>query len=371
MTEYTKQQKLTAFFFFVIILIGGTVLYIHFKKKKTVEVQAPIVTNPITLTPATTIPSQPSIPETSVKTPQPKPIIAPLPTGTDQFVVSLTDMPADIAGNLSESEYIQDATVFVNLIGAKTITPGAYKISKEMTPAQLLQIISGKPYMKWIVIPPGLRKEEIAALLAPALGWTKKQTTEWITKDTTTKPEYIEGVYAPDTYLIPVGENPVDVTTRLIAKFNESFAYYLPQFTAKNIKWTTALTFASIVQREAANVSDMPLIAGILWNRLNQNMMLDVDSTLQYIRGNTGADWWAPITIADKKIDSPYNTYAHTGLPPHPISNPSLASINAVLNPTVTDCLYYLHDKNHVIHCAVTYAEHQANIALYLKTSAN
>jgi len=56
--------------------------------------------------------------------------------------------------------------------------------------------------MKWVVIPPGLRKEEIAALLAPALGWTTKQKTEWIKKSTTTKPEYIEGVYAPDTYLI-------------------------------------------------------------------------------------------------------------------------------------------------------------------------
>jgi len=77
--------------------------------------------------------------------------------------------------------------------------------------------------MKWVVIPPGLRKEEIAALLAPALGWTTKQKTEWIKKSTTTKPEYIEGVYAPDTYLIPVGEKPADVATRLIAKFNEGF----------------------------------------------------------------------------------------------------------------------------------------------------
>jgi len=144
-----------------------------------------------------------------------------------------------------------------------------------------------------VVIPPGLRKEEIATLLTTALGWTTKQKTEWITKSTTTKPEYIEGVYAPDTYLIPVGEKPSVVATRLIAKFNEGFAPYLPEFTDKNIKWTSALTLASIVQREAANVADMPLIAGILWNRLDQNMALDVDSTLQYARGNIGAGWWA------------------------------------------------------------------------------
>jgi UPF0755 protein len=70
--------------------------------------------------------------------------------------------------------------------------------------------------------------------------------------------------------------------------------------------------------------------------------------------------------VADKKIDSPYNTYIHTGLPPHPISNPSIDAIKAVLNPATTDCMYYLHDKNHVIHCAVTYAEQEANITQYL-----
>ena len=311
-------------------------------------------------------------PITQTQLPAIKPIVvAPLPVGTDQFVVSLTATSDDVANNLYTSGYIQDKAVFSKSIGTKAIAAGAYKISKTMTPSQLLQVLRGKPYMKWVVIPPGLRKEEIAALLAPALGWTKKQTTEWITKDTTVKPEYIEGVYAPDTYLIPVGETPVDVTTRLVSKFNEGFSPYLLQFTAKNIKWTTALTLASLVQREAASTADMPLISGILWNRLNQNIKLGVDATVQYVRGNTGSGWWAPISVADKKIDSPYNTYEHTGLPPHPIANPSLDAINAVLNPTKTDCVYYLHDKNRVTHCAVTYAEHQANIQLYLKTQTN
>ncbi len=348
----------------ILILIGGYFALAHYKKSKIKSVAvAPVVAPIQTTLPVSNMPikTAPIIPA--------KPVAPPLPVGTDQFVVSLTDAPADIANNLLSGGYISDTTAFTSLVGGKTIAPGAYKISTGWTPSQLLQVLSSKPYMKWVVIPPGLRKEEIAALLAPALGWTKKQTTEFITKDTTTKPEYMEGVYAPETYLIPVGEHPADTATRLIDKFNEGFAPYLPQFTAKNIKWTSALTLASIVQREAANVADMPLIAGILWNRLNQSMMLDVDATLQYARGNTGNGWWAPITVADKKIDSPYNTYAHTGLPPHPISNPSINAIDAVLNPTATDCLYYLHDKNRVTHCAATYAEQEANITKYL--SAN
>jgi UPF0755 protein len=361
--NYLKQYKIITAICIVIVLIGAYFLVVHFKKQKIMETQIPIATATPTQTPNT---SQSSVSTATPSTTPAKPVPPPLPVGTDQFVVSLTSTPDGISTNLLGGGYITDEAAFTVLIGTKIITPGAYKISTGWTSSQLLQVLSGKPYMKWVVIPPGLRKEEIAALIGSAIGWTKKQTTEFITKDTTTKPEYIEGVYAPETYLIPVGETPALVATRLIAKFNENFSPYLPQFTAKNIKWTSALTLASIVQREAANAADMPLIAGILWNRLNQNMMLDVDSTLQYIRGNTGNGWWAPITVADKKIDSPYNTYEHTGLPPHPISNPGIAAINAVLNPTVTDCLYYLHDKNHITHCAATYAEHEANIAQYL-----
>ena len=372
MSQYTTQQKFIAYSLVVVIFIGGLFFYFHSKRNKIVENKITSTTNQVTQKPETIVPVQVPVSKTITKAIVVKPVVAlPVPIGTDQFVISLADTPTSIANNLSGDEYIQDVTAFANMIGTKTIIPGAYKISKEMTPAQLLQVISGKPYMKWIVIPPGLRKEEIATLLASTLDWNKKQTAEWITKDTTIKPEYTEGVYSSDTYLIPVDEKPADVAIRLINKFNEKFVEYLPQFTAKNIKWTTALTLASIVQREASNFSDMPLIAGIIWNRLNQGMMLDVDSTLQYVRGNKGQGWWAPITIADKKIDSPYNTYMHTGLPPHPISNPSTSAINAVLNPAVTDCLYYLHDKNHVTHCSTTYEEHIANINTYLKTSAN
>jgi UPF0755 protein len=362
--NYFKQNRIIIFSIVVILLlIGGYFLFAHSEKQIPKKVTTiPVITNPVV----------PITSQIKISTPVPtktmpaKVILPPPPVGTDQFTVSLTDASTDIANNLLSGGYITDAGQFTNLLGAKIIAPGAYKISTGWTSAQLLQVLSGKPYMKWVVIPPGLRKEEIAALLASTLGWTKKQTTTWITKDTTTKPEYTEGVYFPDTYLIPVVETPAAVATRLISKFNENFTPYLPQFTAKDIKWTSALTLASIVQREAANATDMPLVAGILWNRLNQGMELDADSTLQYVRGNTGSGWWAPITVADKKIDSPFNTYEHTGLPPHPISNPGLDAINAVLNPTTTDCLYYLHDRNHVIHCAVTYAEQEANITQYL-----
>ena len=305
------------------------------------------------------------VPKKEANTPPPEP---PLPEGTDRFIVSLSSTNENIAKNLKDNGYINDEESFISILQKEKnpISPGAYKISKEMTEVQLNKILHGKPYMKWIVIKEGLRKEEIAELLAQNLGWTSKQKSDWINKDTKTSPEYTEGVYYPDTYLIPTSEEPALVAKRLIAKFNEKFAPYLPLFTAKNIKWAKALTLASIVQREASNKSDMPLIAGILWNRLDQEMALGVDATLQYIRGNKGAGWWAPISLAEKQIDSPFNTYKYKGLPPYPISNPGISAIEAVLNPIKTDCLYYIHDKNRSTHCAVTYEEHQSNIQKYL-----
>lgn len=247
------------------------------------------------------------------------------------------------------------------------ISPGAYKISKAMNVWKIARILRQEPYMEWVIIPEGLRKEQIAEILAGTLGWSEQQKDDWINKFTAMNYDYIEGVYFPDTYLIPASEAPFDVAQRFINKFNEKFAAYADKFTAANIKWTTALKIASIIQRETANQADMPLIAGIIWNRLNIGMKLEIDATVQYARGNTDDGWWSPIKVADKQIDSPYNTYLYKGLPPHPIANPGLDAIDAVLNSTETDCLFYLHDLNKQIHCAKTYEEHLANIEKYLE----
>lgn len=289
---------------------------------------------------------------------------------TNRFTIPLSATNEIIVNSLFDQGLIKNKTSFTTLLSKKTTlpSPGAYKINKNLNDAEVLKIIYGKPYMKWVVIPPGLRKEEIADLLASNLGWTLTQKNKWINTYTRMKADYVEGVYFPDTYLIPVSETPLNVANRLVAKFNEKFTQYLPEFSKQNMQWTRGLTLASLVQREAANDADMPLIAGILWNRLKQKMPLQVDATLQYVRGNKGNGWWAPITIADKKLVSPYNTYKNSGLPPRPISNPGIKAIEAVLNPTKTDCIYYIHDKQQNTHCAATYEEHLKNIDLYLKT---
>lgn len=289
----------------------------------------------------------------------------------ENFIVKRNSTQDQVINTLKTSGFIKNQQAFDILIdlkgGLSKIKPGGYKISKSMNAWSIANILTQKPYMEWVVIPEGLRKEEIAEILGQALDWNDANKKDWIETATDQKPEYFEGVYFPDTYLISVDEPPLQIAERLRAKFQEEFSPLAKEAIKQNIKWDTALKIASIVQRESAGKNDMPIIAGIIWNRLLQNMKLDIDATLQYARGNTGQGWWAPISIAEKQIDSPYNTYKYKGLPPHPICNPGLDAINAVLSPSKTDCLYYLHDSSKVIHCTKTYEEHRQNIAKFLK----
>ncbi len=301
----------------------------------------------------------------------------------ERFIVPLGAETKNTIQKLYDQGFIKNEWALNFALKGKNIEPGGYKISKSMTTWQMAKSFK-EPYMKWVVIPEGFRKEQIAELVGDSLEWNDQTKKEWITKYTAMNYDYVEGVYFPDTYLIPKDEAPLQVAQRLINKFNEKFQPYADKFVKSDVKWTTALKLASIVQREAAGKDDMPLIAGILWNRLLKEMKLDVDATVQYVRddqihyGEARYDkqplnyvgegaWWTPIKTADKDIASPYNTYRNKGLPPHPICNPGLDAIDAALNPVRTECLYYLHDSDGQIHCAKTYEEHQINIENYLK----
>ncbi len=278
---------------------------------------------------------------------------------------------SQVVGQLRSLGFIRSRTAFDfafrGISRGNKIYSGGYLISKSMNVFEIARILSRPPYLRWVVIPEGLRKEEIASILQKNLGWSDAQKKEWINVDTNQSSDYFEGVYFPDTYLMPISESPLNIAQRLISKFDQEFAPYVQDATKQNIKWTTVLKVASIIQREAAGEGDAKLISGIIWNRLSKGMKLDMDSTVQYARGNAGDGWWAPITASDKQIDSPYNTYKYSGLPPHPIDNPGIMAIDAALNPQKTDCLYYLHDHSGQIHCAVDYQQHLKNVQTYLR----
>jgi UPF0755 protein len=296
------------------------------------------------------------------------------PPGADtteqSFVVSPGETPGDIADRLKTAGLIKSEFAFriayLEDLAGRGARPGGYELSPAMDAWTVASTLAESPYLAWVTIPPGLRKEQIADLLTQDLSWTDAEKEEWVTIDTAPSPSYVEGVYYPDTYLIPSDDTPAEVAQRLRDRFAEVFQPYAEAAAAQNIKWTTVLTIASLIEREAAG-PDMKLIAGIIWNRLDKGMALQLDASLQYIKGNDVTGWWPVVHSDDKYLDSPFNTYAHTGLPPHPIAEPSLAAIAAVLNPATTTCIFYLHDPTGQIHCSATYKGQVANVDKYLK----
>lgn len=225
------------------------------------------------------------------------PLRAPERESTERqiLVVGLNATEPEVVQKLHGQGFIRSARAFNFALTIKgghgKIEPGGYWLSKNMNAWQVAETMIQAPAMKWVVIPEGLRKEEIGERLAEILDWDKEELEKWNNVYTRMKFDYMEGVYFPDTYLIPVDEKGLEIAQRMTNRFNEKFAPYFNKFLEQNVKWTTGLKIASLVQREAAGNEDMALIAGILWNRLLENMKLEVDATVQYARGKTESGW--------------------------------------------------------------------------------
>jgi UPF0755 protein len=216
----------------------------------------------------------------------------------------------------------------------------------------------------WVTIFEGLRREEIAQ----ALEYSFTQAGANFDADVfLVKTKGKEGMLFPDTYLFPLDVSEETVASLLINTFNSRVDLELIESQGKTLNHV--LTLASIVEREANDEASRKMVAGILYNRLNINMALQVDATLQYIKGYNSIhqDWWAPPLAEDKNIDSPYNTYKYPGIPPGPICSPSIESIKAVLYPTPSDYLYYITDNKLNMHYAKTFEQHNQNVNTYLR----
>lgn len=297
------------------------------------------------------------------------------PVGTSSekqvFIVPQNKIGFDIVTSLKEKKLIKNTQGLRFLLDAfakgKKILPGGYRISPSMNLWEIFRIVSEKPSLAWVTVSGCVRKEQVGEKLMKALGWNQTMLDEWNLLYKTNNPEYFEGVYYPDTYLIPIDETPAAVAKRFINRFNEMFAPYADKYVAANIRWTTGLKIASLIAREAAGQEDARLISGIIWNRLNTDMPLQIDATMQYTLGKKrDGSWWGGIAISEKQNDSPYNSYLYKGLPPTPICSPNIDYMKAALDPEETPCIFYLHDKNKQIHCAETYEEHLDNIKKYL-----
>jgi len=180
----------------------------------------------------------------------------------------------------------------------------------------------------------------------------------------------LEGFLFPDTYRVPQDADAVYLVNLMLQTFDRRVTAEMRQgFLAQGLSIRQAVTLAAIVEREAVVATERPIIAGVFYNRLAQGIKLEADPTVQYPLGyQAGSDtWWkSPLFLADLELDSPYNTYRYAGLPPGPIANPSLSSLEAVAFPTQTDFIFFVADCEAAVsgsHAfSVTYEEHLSNV---------
>lgn len=212
------------------------------------------------------------------------------------------------------------------------------------------------------VVPPEAPK---ATVTIPE-GWTVHEINEYLRKEgILTSGELsndLEGYLFPDTYEFFLGSSPEVV----VARFKENFEAKVAEagIDTNQPDFHSTLIMASLIEKEVKDHGEQRIASGILWKRLAEGVALQVDATICYMKA---PDECLPITVGDKAVDSPYNTYLYRGLPPGPISNPGLNSIKAADKPVASPYWYYLSDpETGKTVFAKTLDEHGSNIIKYL-----
>ncbi len=302
------------------------------------------------------------------------------------FSVQRGETTGMVALRLEEEGLIRDAELFrlyVRYRGAdRGLEAGDYELSSSMNIPQIAEKLQRAWAEEVIVtIPEGWRMEQTAALLEQQ-SLLPSQDFLALAREGTYTYEFLadrppgatlEGYLFPDTYRLPAEAEASHLVERMLGNFDRRVTPQMRQDTAaQGLSLFEVIILASIVEREGVVKAELPLIAGVYRNRIDQGMRLDADPTVQYALGfqpDTGQWWKRPMQLEEYgQVESPYNTYLDPGLPPGPICSPGLAAIEAVIYPKESDYLFFVRndvadDGSHVF--AVTLDEHQRNRLQY------
>jgi len=298
-----------------------------------------------------------------------RPVTAGSPTQT--FTIAAGEGSTELAAALKDAGLIRSRLVFeayVNLTGLRSkLQAGTYSLSSSSsTPDIAKAIAGGQVASQKITIPEGYTIAQITKLVSD-YGIDSTDFAAAV-KDAhsqgflTGRPAGVnlEGYLFPDSYEVTPDITAADLVNTMLDDFGRRVApTYGSAFAADGLTLHQGVTLASIVEKEVSKAADRPIVAQIFIKRLTEGVSLGSDVTVQYAADLLGR----PFNI---NLDSPYNTRLHTGLPPGPICNPGVDSLDAVAHPANTDYLYFLAGKDGKTHFAKTYAEHQRNIQLYL-----
>lgn len=299
--------------------------------------------------------------------------------GTVVVQVKKGDTAADIGATLQNANVVQSQQAFVDAARADsrslTIQVGFYKLHKQMEAKNALALILDpkSQVTNLLTIPEGYRAKEILATIAAKTRFTSAQVDRAFGHTAALKlPAYAEGdaegYLFPATYDVAPNMSAGGLLAAMTARFKQEAARDNLVGGARALHMTPhdVVTVASLVQAEARRAQDMPKVARVVYNRLKVGMPLQFDSTLHYAVDSRGE-----IATSNnlRRLDSPYNSYTRTGLPPTAIDSPGAAALKAALHPAPGRWRYFVtvNLRTGDTRFAVTYAQHQRNVALYLR----
>lgn len=246
---------------------------------------------------------------------------------------------------------------------------GEYQIVAGMSNKDIVEILAkGKVRFESFTVPEGFTINQIAERIeqehlgsAATFKEAAKNYTPYPYMETN-NPDVIykaEGFAYPSTYYLTKGTSEKDILTMMCKEFNKRLTVQIQDdIKATGMSIRDVVNLAAMVEKEAVFKDELSLIAGVFLKRLSIYMPIQSDTTIQYILGRQKEE----VTIADTKLNSPYNTYQNAGLPPGPIANPSMAAIEAVIHPTNTEFLFFVADKDGHHRFTKTYQEHLKKI---------
>lgn len=273
----------------------------------------------------------------------------------------------EVADTLHRVGLIDSVTVFDLYARYKNldrnVEAGAYQLSRNLNMVQILTALqTATPDEVFVTIPEGYTIKKAAAKLdqggmikgsdyiaAAVAGPYNNDFLKELPAGTS-----LEGFLFPDTYLIPRNGTAKQLVMQQLEAFGSHWNdTRKAEATQQKLTPLQIVTIASMIEREARFDEDRPLVASVIYNRLAAGWALQVDATVLYAKGV----WQSSVTIQDRMIQSPYNTYLHTGLPPGPIANPGIKALDAALKPAQTGYFFYLSDPQGHNHYAKTNEE--------------
>ena len=303
--------------------------------------------------------------------------LLPVNPGETKFVQLLPGWSSrHIAQTLQQAGIIRSASAFLivhYVKGQGSLKAGEYKFE---VPANTLQVrervLHGDVFTRTVVVPEGYNLYDIAAAVELAgLGSATEfvaaaQRDVSLIRDIDPQAQSLEGYLFPDTYQFTGIDTAHEIAAAMVHRFRRT-AQKIGLVGSPDIH--RVVTIASIVEKETAEPDERPLVASVYDNRLERNMALAADPTVIYAALLNGR-YRGTIYQSDLKFDSAYNTYRYPGLPPGPIANPGVASLEAAMHPAQSEFLYFVSDGNGHHRFSRSMEEHAKNVAAYRKAEA-